>query len=103
MPRADYQLGLSEEALSALHILAANIKEARKSRGWTIEEAARRSLLSINAYRNAEAGNPGTAMGVYLAALDTVGLADGLADVGAPHRDETGRRLKHVSSKLRKN
>jgi transcriptional regulator with XRE-family HTH domain len=102
MPRADYQLGLSEEALSALGILAANITEARKARGWSIDEAARRSLLSINAYRNAEAGNPGTAIGVYLATLDAFGLAGGLADVGAPHKDETGRRLKRVSSRLRK-
>ncbi|MGD8175534.1 hypothetical protein [Marinimicrobium sp. ARAG 43.8] len=98
MPKTDYQQGLSEEARVALGIMASNLREARKARGWTIKETARRSLLSINAYRNAEAGNPGTALGVYLAVLDTFGLADGVADLAAPHRDETGRRLKQIKS-----
>lgn len=99
MPRTDYQQGLSDEALQSLAILAANLKEARRARGWTLQEAAQRALLSVNAYRKAEAGNPGTALGVYLAILDTLGLVDSLADVAAPHRDEVGRRLKSVSSR----
>jgi|GEM_PF-1833322 len=98
MPRTDYQLGLSEDARHSLQTLAGNLREARKARGWTLEEAAKRCLVSVNAYRNAEAANPGTAVGVYLAILDTMGLVDGLADVAAPHRDETGRRLKCVGS-----
>jgi len=101
MPRTDYQQGLSEEAQQALATLAANIREARKARGWTIDETAGRCLMSVNAYRNAEAGNLGTAMGVYLAILDVMGLAESLADVAAPHKDETGRRLKRVSSALK--
>lgn len=98
MPRINYQLGLSEDALHSLQTLASNLREARKARGWSIEEAAKRCLLSVNAYRKAESANPGTAIGVYLSIMDVMGLVDGLADVAAPHRDETGRRLKRIGS-----
>lgn len=91
MPRNDYQLGIDEDAKLAFAVFAGNIRQARKTRGWTIQEAATRALVSVNAYRAAEAGNLGTAVGVYLAILNAMNLVDSLADVAAPHRDPAAR------------
>ena len=101
MPSTDYQLGIDEDAKRAFEIFAGNLKQARKTRGWTIQEAAARALLSVNAYRAAEAGNLGTAAGVYLAALNAMNLADAVADLAAPHRDDVGRQILQAKAKLR--
>lgn len=98
MPRTNYQAAISDEAREALHILAHNIRQARRARRWSLREAAARAVVSVNAYRAAEAGELGTAMGVYLSILDTLDLVDSLADVAAPHRDELGRRLRGLPS-----
>lgn len=101
MPSTDYQLGIDDDAKRAFEIFAGNLKQARKARGWTIQEAASRALLSVNAYRAAEAGNLGTAAGVYLAALNAMGLADAVADLATPHRDDIGRQIQQANAKLR--
>jgi ribosome-binding protein aMBF1 (putative translation factor) len=99
VPSNNYSGSLSEQ-LQALHLtFAHNIAEARKARGWSQQEAADRCLLSRGAYRAAEAGNLGTAIGIYWVILDTLGLTDGIAELAAPHRDEVGRRTKVVSSR----
>lgn len=100
MPRDDYLSAISEEVLTLHTIFAQNIKEARKARGWTQIEAAQRCLLSRGAYRAAEAGELGTAIGVYWLILDTLGLAEGIADLAAPHKDEIGRRNRSVKAKV---
>jgi len=99
MPRDNYQAAVSETLASLQQVFADNIREARLARGWSQQEAAERCLLSRNAYRAAEHGNLGTAIGVYWVILDTLGLAEGIADLAAPHRDEVGRRLKLVKSR----
>ena len=96
MPKHIFAEGLSEEAKLALAILGKNIRTARKARGWTIESAAERCLVSINGLRGAESGNPGTAIGIYLALLDTMGLANGIQDLAAPHTDTTGQRMQEA-------
>ncbi|WP_394170579.1 helix-turn-helix domain-containing protein [Saccharospirillum alexandrii] len=98
MPRTDYQAGIDEHSRALFTLFAANIKEARKARGWTIQEAADRAFLSVTSYRAAEAGNLGTAIGVYLAILGAMGLSEGFADLAAPNRDETGRRNRIVKA-----
>ena len=100
MPRNDYHAALSNEVRSLHAVFAQNILEARKARGWTQIEAADRCLLSRGAYRAAEAGELGTAIGVYWLILDTFGLVDAIADLAAPHRDELGRRNRVVKARL---
>lgn len=99
MPRDDYISAISEEALKLHKIFAQNIKEARKSRGWSQIEAAERCLMSRGAYRAAESGQLGTAIGVYWLILDTFGLTDSIADLAAPHKDEVGRRNRVVKAR----
>lgn len=98
MPKLNYQDALSDEVLALHRIFALNIIEARKARGWTQLQAAERCLLSRDAYRMAEAGNLGTAIGVYWLILDTFGLSRDIANLAAPHLDEVGRRRKVVRS-----
>lgn len=74
-------------------IFAQNIIEARAARGWSQAEAAKRCFLSLKAYRGAEDGNLGTAIGVYWAILDGFGIG-GVEDLAAPHKDEQGRLLR---------
>lgn len=94
MPRDDYLSAISEE-LKARHMtFANNIKTARESRGWSQLEAAKRCVISRGAYRAAEEGNLGTAIGVYWAIIDCFGIADGVEDLAAPHKDELGRTLR---------
>lgn len=99
MPRDNYRLAISEEVLEYQEIFAQNIREARKARGWSQQEAAERCLLSRGAYRAAENGELGTAIGVYWLILDTLGLAEGIADLAAPHKDEVGRRNRQVKAR----
>lgn len=94
MPRDDYLSAISYE-MKARHLtLASNIKTARESRGWSQVDAARRCVVSLGAYRAAEEGNLGTAIGVYWAILDCFGVASGVEDLAAPHKDEQGRLLR---------
>ena len=100
MPRDDYQTALSELVIQYQQIFARNLQEARKARGWTQQEAAERCMLSRGAYRAAEEGRLGTAVGVYWSILDAFGLAEGISELAAPHKDEVGRRSKRISSRL---
>ncbi|MFT5082682.1 MAG: transcriptional regulator with XRE-family HTH domain [Lentisphaeria bacterium] len=100
MPRDNYRAALSEDVLKLHAIFAQNIKEARKARGWSQIEAAERCLLSRGAYRAAEVGELGTAIGVYWLILDTFGLAESIAELAAPHKDEIGRRNRVVRAKV---
>jgi len=94
MPRDDYLSGLSDELKSRHDTFARNIKTARKSRGWSQDEAAKRCMVSRGAYRAVEEGSLTTAIGVYWAILDCFGLATGVEDLAAPHKDELGRVLR---------
>lgn len=99
MPRDDYRLAISEEVLQYHAIFAQNLREARQARGWSQQEAAERCLLSRGAYRAAEKGELGTAIGVYWLILDTLGLAEEIAELAAPHKDEVGRRNRQIRAR----
>lgn len=99
MPRDNYIAALSDSLLQLHGVFAQNITEARKARGWSQQEAAKRCLLSRGAYRAAEAGELGTAIGVYWLILDTLGLAEAIAELAAPHKDEVGRRNRVVKAR----
>lgn len=98
MPRNDFLNGLSEEMKGRHAIFASNLIEARHVRGWSQVEAAKRCLVSLKAYRAAEEGNLGTAIGVYWAILDGFGIG-GVEDLAAPHKDEEGRLLRERKRK----
>lgn len=99
MPRDDYLAALSDEMKNRHLTFARNIKTARQSRGWSQGEAAKRCVVSLGAYRKAEEGNMGTAIGVYWAIIDCFGLAGGVEDLAAPHKDEQGRLMRERKHK----
>lgn len=93
MPRSDFLNGVSAEMKARHAVFARNLKEARRARGWSQIEAAKRCFVSLKAYRAAEEANLGTAIGVYWAILDGFGIG-GVEDLAAPHKDEQGRLLR---------
>jgi len=99
LPRDDYIAAISDEMKKRHQTFADNLIAARKVRGWSQKEAAKRCVVSNGAYRAVEEGNLGTAVGVYWAILDCFGLAVGVEDLAAPHKDELGRLLRDRNSR----
>lgn len=77
-----------------LKVLGLNIKQARLARHWSQTDMAERALMSRLTYNDIEKGVDTVQIGFYLRALDVFDLADQIANVGAPHTDEEGRRLR---------
>jgi len=92
MSRANFTAALSADALDQLEILGENIRLARRARGWSRAEAASRFLMSVSTLQNVENGDPKASIGAYLSALDVMGIAEGLAALGASHRDPIVRQ-----------
>ena len=94
MATAKFTKGLSLEAIDQLTILGENIRLARRARGWSQDEAAHRFLMSKVTLQAIERGEPKTSIGAYLAALDTMNIAQGVEAIGASHRDPVVRRSR---------
>lgn len=94
MAKAKFTSALSLQALDDLAILGENIRLARRARGWSLDEAAIRFLMSKSTLQSVEKGDPKTSIGAYLAALDVMGLADGIDSLGASHRDPITRQSR---------
>ena len=92
MAQARFTGALSAEVLDQLDILGQNIRLARRARRWSRAEAAERFLMSVSTLQSVENADPKTSIGAYLAALDVMGIADGLSSLGASHRDPVVRR-----------
>jgi transcriptional regulator with XRE-family HTH domain len=86
--------GLSQNALDDLGILASNIAEARKVRGFSQREMAARCLMALSTYQAVEKGDPAVSIGAILAVLDLLDMTEGLRDVAAPHLDSHGRAVR---------
>lgn len=94
MAKAKFTSGISVDALDQLTILGENIRLARRARGWSQDEAAHRFLMSKATVQAIERGDPKASIGAYLAALDVMGIAQGLEAIGASHRDPIVRRSR---------
>lgn len=90
---------LSNLAQDRLSVLGQNIRLARKARGWTQAEAAKRFLIGRATLQRLEQGDPSVSIGAYLAALDVMDLTDGVEAIGASHKDPI---LRHASIKRTK-
>ena len=78
----------------ASHTLGQHIRAARQSRGWTMAEAAERSLISLATYKRIEAGDPAVASGLLLQVLFQMGLLHQLVDAVTPASDQLGEALR---------
>lgn len=80
------------EVQQALNTLGTNLRTARLARNLSIEQAAAKIGVGYRTVATAEAGKPGTAIGVYLSLLWIYGLIDQVQDLGDPLRDPVVQR-----------
>lgn len=71
----------------------ANLRTARLRRNLSIHDIAEKIGVERHAVATAEKGKPSTSIAIYAAILWTLGLAEQLAEVASPQRDEEGSIL----------
>lgn len=76
------------EVETALRQLGANLRTARLARNLSMEAVAAKLGVGRRAIATAEAGKPGTAIGVYFGLLWVYGLLSQTSDLADPARDE---------------
>ena len=89
-----------QAVLQQIELLARNIVIARKRRGETQAQWARKLGVSLPTMARIERGDPAVAMASYVMCLWLVNPAAGLADLIAPQRDHAAleRELSRVSA-----
>lgn len=94
-PPSDYP----QAVLQQIELLARNIVIARKRRGETQAQWARKLGVSLPTMARIERGDPSVAMASYVMCLWLVNQAAGLADLIAPQKDLAAleRELSRVS------
>ncbi len=80
-------------AVTALHKMGSEIRDARRRRRITIKLLAERAGVSEKVIGKIERGDPTTSMGGYAAVLFVLGMTERLANVADPSHDLTGREL----------
>lgn len=80
------------EVEQALGTLGTNLRTARLARNLSIEQAAAKIGVGYRTVATAEAGKPGTAVGVYLSLLWVYGLIGQVHDLADPLRDPLVQR-----------
>ena len=76
------------EVETALKRLGANLRTARLARNLSMDHVAAKLGVGRRAIAAAEAGKPGTAVGVYFGLLWAYGLVSQVSDLADPARDE---------------
>lgn len=94
MSNKKFLAGLSQDAIEDLSILASNIAEARKVRGFSQREMASRCLMALTTYQSIERGELTVSVGAVLSVLDLLDMTKSLRDVAAPHLDPHGRAVR---------
>ncbi len=67
-----------------------NIRLARKRRGLTMQDMAKRMFVTRKTLNRLESGDPGVSMSILAAALMTLGLESDLEKLANPEMDNTG-------------
>jgi len=84
----------------ALHKLGSDIRTARRLRRLPMAVVAERAFTSRSTLQRIESGDYRVSIGIYAAALQALGLLDGLGEVADISRDRVGQAL--LSSNLPK-
>lgn len=87
-------LGLSRYNCQQMDALGSNIGLARKKRKIRQEDMASRAAISVKTYRKIEKGDPGVAIGLYLAVLSIMDLDLPFSDLADPTKDKIGLALE---------
>lgn len=80
------------EVEQSLKALGANLRTARLARNLSIEQAAQKIGVGYRTVATAEAGKPGTAIGVYLSLLWAYDLLGQVHELADPARDSLVQR-----------
>lgn len=86
---------------TAASTLGLHIRAARQARGWTMAEAAERSVMSLATYKRIEAGDPAVASGFVLQVLFQFDLLNPLVDSICPASDPLGEALRREKAPKR--
>ncbi len=78
MPRKTHSF--APQTLDAAQVLGAQIAQARRERGWTVEELAERIGVSTRTVYNLEHGSPTVTMGLAFEAATLLGISLFAAD-----------------------
>lgn len=81
---------LSRPARQALTKLGADIVVARKKRRISTVSMAERAFISRATLHKVERGDPSVSMGIYMAVLSILGLAEGIGGVADRGADTLG-------------
>ncbi|HTY50432.1 MAG TPA: helix-turn-helix domain-containing protein [Steroidobacteraceae bacterium] len=76
-----------------LRKLGADIRDARRRRRLPMAVVAERAFTSRSTLQRIEAGDPAVSIGIYGAALQALGLIEGLGDVADIRHDRVGQAL----------
>jgi transcriptional regulator with XRE-family HTH domain len=82
--------GLTLPAHQAIEVLGANVRTARKRRGWTLEEMAGSMLVTRKTLSRLESGDPSVGLSVLAAALHVLGMVNELKNIATPENDTVG-------------
>ena len=74
--------------------LGQRIRLARIRRGWSVADLAAKAGINRNTLTALELGKPGTALGVCITVLWTLGLENTLNSVADPDMDVHGKALE---------
>lgn len=80
-----------------LRKLGADIRAARLRRDLPMVVVAERAFTSRSTLQRVEEGDPSVSMGIYAAALNALGLLDGLGQVADISQDKVGQALIELS------
>jgi len=86
------------EVESSLKRLGADLRTARLARNLSMEAVAAKLGVGRRVVAAAEAGKPGTAVGVYLGLMWTYGLLPQVNELADPARDEAVLRAVRARS-----
>jgi len=76
-----------------LHKLGADIRDARRRRRLPMAVVAERAFTSRSTLQRVEAGDANVSIGIYAAALQALGLLNGMGEIADISRDSVGQAL----------
>ena len=86
-------LSLPRPVAKSLAKLGADIRTARKKRGFTVAMLAERVGISRETYANIERGRPSVALGAYAAIFFALGFGTPFGELIDPRKDDVGLLL----------
>lgn len=90
--------------VAALQTLGADVAYARRSRGMTMEQAAKMAGITRDTWARLERGDAGVSLGTMARAMGALGLLSLVAQLAEPGRDRVGQQIlrERLPTRIRK-